>query len=146
MTAFNDLAPIKLVIVASKLYHTINDQLDMFLKELDLNKSEFLILHGLASKGSTKIQTIGEMVNISSSTTTYTVDKLEKRGLIRRVPSETDRRIIEIEMTKAGQEMWDKTKIDHLHHLEYLLEDVPATSLEETIKLMGEIGRSIESK
>lgn len=146
MTAFNDLTPIKLVIVATKLYHTINDQLDIFLKELDLNKSEFLILHTLASKGSCKIQTLGELVNISSSTTTYTIDKLEKRGLIRRIPSETDRRIIQIELTSEGNLIWDKTKVDHLKQLEYLLEDISEESLEKAINLMGEIGKSIESK
>lgn len=146
MTSFNDLPPIKLVIVATKLFHSINDQLDIFLKELDINKSEFLILHALASVGSSKIQTLGDQVNISSSTTTYTIDKLEKRGLIKRVPSKKDRRIIHIELTNEGDLLWEKTKMDHLKHLEYLLEDIPSQSLEEVIALMGEIGKSIDSK
>ncbi|MDA3845125.1 MAG: MarR family transcriptional regulator [Vallitaleaceae bacterium] len=132
------------MIVATKLYHRINEKLDKHLKAIEVNRSEFMVLHALASKGKQAIQSIAEKVFITSSTMTYTVDKLEKRGLIQRVPSPEDRRVIYIEMTDAGNTLWDKTIVDHVDDLGEMFAGVDKEELVQTIEMFKKIGRTIE--
>jgi len=144
MDNFNDFSPIKLVIVTTKLYHKINEKLDKHLKAIEVNRSEFMVLHALASKGKQAIQSIAEKVFITSSTMTYTVDKLENRGLIRRIPSPDDRRVIYIEMTEDGLQLWERTIVDHIEDLGEMFAGVEKEDLVKTIEMIKKIGKIVE--
>lgn len=144
MNNFNDLLPIKLVIVTSKLHHAINRRLNKHIKKLEVNRSEFLVLHALASKGVTSTQQIADMVHIASSTMTYTIDKLEKRNLVIREYDVQDRRVVFIKLTDKGRKMWDKTLAEHIDHLELLLEGIKPEELSIAIEIMKKIGKNIE--
>ncbi|MFU1862641.1 MarR family winged helix-turn-helix transcriptional regulator, partial [Enterococcus faecium] len=59
----------------------------------DLNITEFSVLELLLHKGPQTIQKIKEKILIASSSTTYVIDQLHKKGYVTRTPSEKDRRI-----------------------------------------------------
>jgi len=68
----------------------------------DLNITEFSVLELLLHKGPQTIQKIKEKILIASSSTTYVIDQLHKKGYVTRTPSEKDRRITYVELTEAG--------------------------------------------
>lgn len=59
----------------------------------DLNITEFSVLELLLHKGPQTIQKIKEKILIASSSTTYVIDQLHKKGYVTRTPSEKDRRM-----------------------------------------------------
>jgi MarR family 2-MHQ and catechol resistance regulon transcriptional repressor len=46
---------------------------------------------------------VAKEMNVTSANITFLVDGLEKAELVRRVPSQTDRRTVYVELTEAGQ-------------------------------------------
>jgi DNA-binding MarR family transcriptional regulator len=47
-------------------------------------------------------------LELSSGAMTSRLDRLEKEGLVRRLPDPDDRRGVVVELTEAGREAWDK--------------------------------------
>ena len=71
----------------------------------DLTVTEFAILDALHHKGPMLLGEVQKKVLVSSGGTTFLIDKLEKRGLVRRAPCASDRRARYAELTPAGSKL-----------------------------------------
>ena len=65
--------------------------------------SDFMVLEVLLHKGPLTISAIGEKVLLASASMTSAIDRLEKRGLVRRRSCNSDRRIRIVELTDCGK-------------------------------------------
>ncbi|MBU1862168.1 MAG: MarR family transcriptional regulator [Candidatus Omnitrophica bacterium] len=59
----------------------------------------FLILH----QGNLNMKTIATHLGVTNPAVTHLVDSLEKRGMIKRLPCETDRRVTMLTVTEEGK-------------------------------------------
>ena len=57
---------------------------------------------------------LSESLLVSSGTLTSRLDRLERKGLIERVPHPSDRRSVEIELTRKGRELVDEAVTRHV--------------------------------
>lgn len=73
----------------------------------NLGITEFSVLEALYYQGKQTIQQIGNRILISSGSMTYVIDKLEKKGIIKRNDCREDRRVIHITLTDEGMEMME---------------------------------------
>lgn len=99
---------LKLFVVLSKAYKTVMDRAVKDMKQYGLSPSEFMILEVLYTKGKIPLQQIGGKILVTSGSITYNIDKLENKGLLKRVPCEEDRRVIYAEITAEGIELFDR--------------------------------------
>jgi DNA-binding MarR family transcriptional regulator len=79
------------------------------LTELGLQDYEYETLHTLMIRdtpGHASPTRLAEDLGISGAGMTGRIDALEKAGWVQRRPSGTDRRRVEIEVTKTGLELW----------------------------------------
>jgi DNA-binding MarR family transcriptional regulator len=60
------------------------------------------VLMLLQSNGPLPMSRLAELVDVSVASATGIVDRMEKRGVVERRHSETDRRVVEIHLTKRG--------------------------------------------
>ena len=77
--------------------------------EHGLSYEEWDVLGALRRAGPPFRRSAGELAGISelsSGAMTNRLDRLEKAGLVKRLPDPNDRRGVLIELTKAGQEKW----------------------------------------
>jgi len=81
----------------------LNDLLEPF--ELTFPRYEALMLLHFSSRGSLPLGKIGERLQVHRTSVTNTIDGLEKIGLVRRVPHETDRRTVLAEILPKGREV-----------------------------------------
>lgn len=63
---------------------------------------------------------------VSSGTMTARLDRLEARGLIRRVPNPQDRRGMDVELTDAGVELVDEVVAEHVRREQEMLSPLSA--------------------
>ena len=84
---------------------------------------------------------ISDRTLISSATMTSTLDRLERRGLVRRLPNPEDRRSVLVEVTEDGQEVCDRF-LPGIHRVER--EVMSALSPTERDKLMVLLGKVLE--
>jgi len=74
----------------------------LFASQLEVSERELALLRTLASDGPMIIKDLGARFTVPVSTMTGLVDRMEKKGLLRRAPGRRDRRSIELELTPAG--------------------------------------------
>jgi len=74
----------------------------MFATRLEVSERELALLHTLATAGPMITKALGARFKVPVSTMTGLVDRMEEKGLVRRVPGRRDRRSIELELTPAG--------------------------------------------
>ena len=77
-------------------------------QEFELAPQQMIALRMLGS-GPRKMSELAEALFCDNSNVTGIVDRLEERGLVRREPSETDRRVKLLVLTKEGE--WMRVEI-----------------------------------
>lgn len=87
------------------LMSRLNEVLEPF--ELTFPRYEALMLLHFSRRGALPLGKIGERLQVHRTSVTNTVDGLERSGLVRRVPHESDRRAVLAEILPAGREVAD---------------------------------------
>lgn len=136
---------LKLMVVLSKAYRSIMDKASKDIKTYGLSPSEFGIMEILYTKGKIPLQQIGEKILITSGTMTYNVDKLEKKDLIKRIPSQEDRRVIYAELTVKGRALFDQIFPQHTASVQQMMGVLSQNQKEETIQLLKRLGKGVHS-
>ncbi|MFF3173037.1 MarR family winged helix-turn-helix transcriptional regulator [Streptomyces sp. NPDC057900] len=77
------------------------------LLDFDLDRQEFDTLHKLAGRGGTAAPSdLSADLDLAPASVTGRLDALERRGFVRRTPSTTDRRRVDVELTDRGRSTW----------------------------------------
>ena len=90
----------------------IRKMLDDTLAEFGLNVGEWAVLGSLRRAGEPYRRSPGQLAKSFGLTTgamTNRLDKLEAAGLIRRLRDPDDRRGVIVELTEAGQRLWEES-------------------------------------
>ena len=74
----------------------------IYLNEIGITYTQYLVLLVLWESESCSIKDIAKTLKLDSPTITPIVQKLEKLGLVRRVRSTADERVVLVSLTKAG--------------------------------------------
>lgn len=88
---------------------------------------------------------LGDALLIKRSNMTKLVDALERRGLVRRTPSDTDRRSVELSLTAAGQTLIDKIKPEILKHEAFALSVLSVHERHMFLGLLGKLNDGIRT-
>jgi MarR family 2-MHQ and catechol resistance regulon transcriptional repressor len=91
-----------------------------------LTLTQFGVLEVILHKGPMTHRELGRKVLTSAGNMTDVVDKLESRGLVRRVRAAADRRQVRVELTDAGRD---------------LIEDLFPRHAEDIARAMGGLGQ-----
>jgi MarR family transcriptional regulator, 2-MHQ and catechol-resistance regulon repressor len=113
----------------------------------DLNLAQVDVLVALAgAPGATlTCSEIAEKTLITKGGITGILDKLEARGLVRRMPSRDDRRSIPVRLTPKGVEFFRRFYPETVRAKRIILERVfQPEQMKEFVKLLGLLLRSLE--
>lgn len=136
---------LKLFVVLSRAHKVIHECTNQFFQENGLNPTEFAVLELLYHKGKQPLQQIGNKILLASGSITYVVDKLEGRGYITRVSSDTDRRVTYAEITDEGTSFMDELFPRHEQQLKQLMDVLSEEEKEQVIELLKKLGLSIKN-
>lgn len=73
---------------------------------VELNMQELRLVEFLGNEGPRIMRELAEYLTVAVNSVTSIVDHLEKKGLVHRQRSEEDRRIIRVELTDPGREIY----------------------------------------
>ncbi|MFF2845086.1 MarR family winged helix-turn-helix transcriptional regulator [Streptomyces sp. NPDC058001] len=77
------------------------------LADFDLERHEFDTLHKLMARGGKAAPSdLAADLDLAPASVTGRLDALERRGFVRRAPSTTDRRRVDVEVTEEGRTTW----------------------------------------
>lgn len=104
-------------VVLSRAHASVVAREQRDLRRYDLTRAEFGVLDALFFKGPLLIGDIQRKMLVSSSRTTYLIDRLEGRGFVRRSPSLDDRRAVYAALTAKGECFFGEIFADHVRGL-----------------------------
>lgn len=136
----------QLWIVLARCHRAISALVERSVADLGLCLSDFMVLEALLHKGPLTISDIQAKVLLASGSMTAAVDRLEKRSLVIRKTTTTDRRARVLELTAGGRLMIERAFKEHSHDLEHVmsvLEGVEKEQLYAGLKKLGQFAAEV---
>jgi MarR family 2-MHQ and catechol resistance regulon transcriptional repressor len=130
----------RLWLVLARAYGSIVNYIEGSIAAQGLGLSDFMVLEVLLHKGPLTISAIGEKVLLASASMTSAIDRLEKRGLVRRRSCNSDRRIRLVELTGEGKSFIEEIYVRHEKDLELVassLSNEERRTMYEGLKKIG---------
>jgi MarR family 2-MHQ and catechol resistance regulon transcriptional repressor len=131
---------LKLFIVLSRAYKAINEHVNKAIQANGLNPTEFAVLELLYHKGDQPMQQIGGKILLASGSITYVVDKLEQKGLLRRIACPNDRRVTYAQITEQGKVFIEEIFPDHAKQIDILMSNLSESEKTTAIDLLKKVG------
>ena len=107
--------------------------------------SDFAVLEVLLHKGSLPVNTIGDKVLLTSGSITTAVQRLEKKGLLRRERSVADARVVLVHLTDEGRKLIESAFITHSANLDRMFDVLSDEERAHFANLMRKLGTHAET-
>ena len=139
----------KLWTVLARAYRSMAEVLEASVAEEGMCLSDFAVLEVLLHKGSLPISAIGEKVLLTNASMTSAVDRLEGRGLVRRIGSGEDRRVRLVELTACGRKLIMNVFGRHEREIERMMDGLTSAQRDEMragLKTIGMAARAMHEE
>lgn len=94
---------------------------------------------GKLAAGPLRMSELAEAVGASLASTSGVVDRLAQRGLVRRVQSSEDRRVVTVELTDDGRSAFDEFRSEMVGRLAVLVEPLEPAERSELARLLSKL-------
>jgi len=105
----------------ARAFASFNKKSSENIRNFGLTQPQFAVIETLGHLGPLKVGEICNKMLVSGGNMTLVLDNIEKLGYIERVHSKEDRRAINVQLTKQGQELFDKIFALHAEHVTKLM-------------------------
>jgi DNA-binding MarR family transcriptional regulator len=109
-----------------------------------LSRTEVGVLATL-SEGPRRITQLAQTEALAQPTVTQLVDKLESRGLVARARSGDDARVVMVEVTSSGTEVFEEVRAEIRANMREALADLPDDELTDLVHAAETLGGLIET-
>ena len=110
---------------------------------LDLTLPQFDIIITLGSTTGMTFKKLGEKTLITKGTLTGVISRLEDKGLVQRVASETDGRSQIVRLTAAGEALYERTFPEYLLFINRLFNDYSSEEIAELEAALGRLRKAV---
>lgn len=108
--------------------------------------TEFGVLEAIYHRGPMLVGEVGDRILLTSGSTTYVIDKLERRGLVLRRPCESDRRALYVELTEEGRAFVARIFPDHARAIQEAMAGLSIDDQRALTALLKRLGTSARSR
>jgi MarR family 2-MHQ and catechol resistance regulon transcriptional repressor len=141
-----DATGIHLWLVLWKAYEAVRRHAERHIHSLGLGFSDFAVLEVLLHKGPSPVNTIGDLVHLTSGSITAAIDRLERKSLVARCAHSSDRRARVVHLTEMGRQLIECAFRDHAAAMEAATSGLTAAERAAAVVLLKKLGRSAQAK
>lgn len=127
-------------------FYSVNKRAMENIKSHGLTYPQFSVVEILGHLGPLKVGQITDKMLISGGNMTLVLDQLEDMEYLERVHSKSDRRAINIQLTKKGQKFFEEIFPPHAETLTDLLSVLSAQEQKDLGSILKKLGHGIEEK
>ncbi len=120
---------------------SLNSRLAALLNKWNLTVSQFGALEALLHLGPMNLSELSQKLLKSGGNITMVADNLEKRGLLVRKRSKTDRRYVKVELTDEGNNLIESIFPQHVTNIVTEMSSLEPEELEDLSRLCKKLGR-----
>ena len=126
-------------------YFALRDKDVSHVRSLGLTSSQFDVIATLGDTEGMTCKELSEKTLVTKGTLTGVLDRLEKKGLVERVPSREDRRCTLIKLTAQGDARFREVFPAHVHHMKpYFKKALTSTEAKQLRELLLRLKNSFE--
>lgn len=115
-------------------------------KRYNVSAAQLNCLLAIHEHGSMPLSRIAEHIFVKSSTLTGVVDRLEEKGLVKRLRSAKDRRVINIELTPSGKKLAKNAPPPIQKRILDGLERLPQREIDKIIDALTKLSEMLDVK
>ncbi len=141
LSALDDLAGYFVRMVQLRMFQLFHERF----ADKRMSPGVFCALAVIGANPGVRAGTLGEALMIRRSNMTKLVDALERRGLVKRTPSDTDRRSVELSLTEAGKKLVASIKPEILAHESFALSVLSVHERHMFLGLLGKLNEGIRT-
>jgi MarR family transcriptional regulator, 2-MHQ and catechol-resistance regulon repressor len=134
-------ATLQLVIALGRALQALEQGVRPQLAQAGLSMTEFAVLEVLYHKGALPLGEIRDRILLTGASTTYVVQNLEERGLMRRRTCAEDQRVVFGELTTRGRTLIDEVFPAHVDRLRELMADLSVAEKRAAVRLLRRVSR-----
>jgi DNA-binding MarR family transcriptional regulator len=117
---------------------------DEFLGPMEISSAQFIVLVNLAGlECATSASELCKGISYDAGAMTRMLDRLEAKGLVRRTRSPDDRRLVNLELTQAGNAAYPRLREISRRVLNRSLSDFTQEEAQTLEKLLQRLGRNV---
>ena len=131
---------LNLWVVLARAFDAVDRHSRASIARFGLGTTEFGVLEVLHHKGELPVCEVQQRILVQSSSTTYVVDKLVKRGLVRRRASRRDRRVILLALTSAGRRLIGRIFPPHATAMRRAMRALAPRDQGQAVRLLRALG------
>jgi MarR family 2-MHQ and catechol resistance regulon transcriptional repressor len=131
---------LKLWVVLARAFDSIQRHARDSIARFELGATEFGVLEVLYHKGELAVCDVQRRILVESSSTTYVVDKLVERGLVRRRASDADRRVVLLALTAAGRRLMTRIFPPHADAIRHAVGTLSPSDQAQAARLLRTLG------
>ncbi|WP_205623701.1 MarR family winged helix-turn-helix transcriptional regulator [Desulfogranum japonicum] len=125
-----------------EFYEKLSTWEEGVVKDSGLTTAQNHTIEIVGHEGAIKMKQLADKLGVTTGTLTVSIDRLEEKELLRRVPHKSDRRSYLIELTEKGQEVF---KMHHNHHINLTREMMAGFSEQEQANFYGAVKKIMEN-
>ncbi len=111
---------------------------------IKITLQQYLALNTLVKKGKCMITGLSKSLGIALSTVTELVDRLTKRGFVKRTKDIKDRRIIWVSLTNKGLDIYKKVNAEKQKQVAVILEKLTKRDRDALVNILKVVSRVVE--
>src|SRR4029077_12849665 len=131
---------LKLWVVLARAFDALERHSRASITRFGLGTTEFGVLEVLYHKRELPVCEVQRRILVESSSTTYVVDKLVKRGLVRRRHSGKDRRVVLLRLTPSGRRLIGGIFPTHARAIHHAVAALRPREQAQAIRLLRTLG------
>lgn len=112
----------------------------------NLSITEIHTIEAIGKEGNKTMGKIAHDLRITVGTLTTAINRLIKKGYVERKRTEEDRRVVLVNLTEKGEEVFNVHNIFHEEMIDAILEAFKGEDLEILTKILGKASRFFERK
>jgi MarR family transcriptional regulator, 2-MHQ and catechol-resistance regulon repressor len=136
---------VHLWLVLMKAHHALHQQAMRSIDGTGLCFSDFAFLEMLLHKGPQPVNTLGANASLSSGSATAAIDRLERRGLVRRAADAQDRRARIVHLTDSGRALISAAFRKHEADMEEATAGLTGSEKAVLADLLKKVGKTADS-
>jgi MarR family transcriptional regulator, 2-MHQ and catechol-resistance regulon repressor len=113
-----------------RTYQAFSAFSEAHVRQFDLTPSQFDVIATLGNTDGLTMGEIGDRTLITKGTLTGVIDRLIKKDLVCRATPDDDRRSVFVQLTPAGETLFETVFPDHIAHLKERFDRLDASELE----------------
>lgn len=110
----------------------------------NLTMPEFIALDKVSTRSNCAVQDVGNSLGFTKSGATRVVNRLEKKGYVRKIKSHDDARVCCVEITKSGEGVLSSADSRYIKQFHSIVAKMPEHSLADIVKMLSAMANALK--